>query len=83
MQAAILKLISDVATGMAILHSHGITHGCLEPGYVMVDACTDTPLGFVGRVAGIGFSQLPFMLRLTNTHAQQLSGAPWGREGEG
>jgi serine/threonine protein kinase len=52
MQAYILQLATDVAAGMAHVHSRNVVHGDLTPANVLLKTSVSTVSGWVAKVGG-------------------------------
>ncbi|GFH13184.1 protein kinase domain-containing protein, partial [Haematococcus lacustris] len=54
--AHVLQLATDIAAGMAHVHSRNVVHGDLTPSNILLRAARSTLSGYVAKVAGFGLS---------------------------
>ncbi|CAL8470312.1 g9854 [Coccomyxa elongata] len=55
--ATILAVAREVASGMAFLHEHGVVHGDLTGGNVLLTSSAEQPHGFTAKVADFGLAR--------------------------
>jgi serine/threonine protein kinase len=53
----VLTLLSDVANGMAYLHSRNCVHGDLKPANVLLRRSPNAPFGHAAKVADFGLTK--------------------------
>ncbi|GFH06954.1 protein kinase domain-containing protein [Haematococcus lacustris] len=56
LQAHVLQLATDIAAGMAHVHSRNVVHGDLTPSNVLLRTASNTLSGFVAKIADFGLS---------------------------
>eukprot|EP00884_Botryococcus_braunii_P014358 jgi/Botrbrau1/22923/Bobra.0030s0002.2 len=54
---AAMSVSRDIASGMAELHSHGVAHGDLSAGNVLLQSCSERPYGFAAKIADFGLAR--------------------------
>ncbi|GAB4819734.1 hypothetical protein N2152v2_006780 [Parachlorella kessleri] len=57
-QEAILRMLSDVATGLDYLHSVGIVHGDIKAGNLLIKSAGYTRRGYACKLADFGVSRM-------------------------